>query len=322
MFRTTSTSISMLMIACFGLTATTAQGQGPLQDVVDTARGLFGVDVDVNNGVRVRAGLINVRVPDNDARGPGQRGPAWLFRGAHLIGTPVMDPQHHEIGVVNDAVLDLRSGKVRYIAVEYPTLRGQDKLFAVPWDRFRLARNDNGGYYLVVNIDDETFERAPGFVKTTWPNFADRRWAESVDIYYGVYVKPGDVKTQFGTDPDPIREVEHLERLSMIKGLAIIGDDSERKIGILSDVVVDFGTGHARYAVIQFPDSIGIEDRRFAVPFEKIDYETRNGQACMELEVDRRKLARAPSFEQERWPNLRQPEFAAQVDSYYGIERR
>ena len=322
MFRMTRTSTSFAMIALFGFTATTAQGQGPLQDVVDTARGLFGVDVDVNDGVRVRAGLIEIHVPGDNSKGPGQRGPAWLFRGEHLMGTPVMDPQHKEIGVVNDAVLDLRSGNVRYIAVEYPTLRGRDKLFAVPWDRFRLARKDNGVYYLVVNIDDETFERAPGFARTTWPNFAARRWAKSIDIYYGVYVKPGDIATRFGTDPDPVRDVEHLERLSTIKGLAVIGDDSERKIGVLSDVVVDFGTGHARYAVLQFSESIGIEDRRFAVPFEKLDYKTKNGEACMELDVDRQKLARAPSFEQKQWPNLRQPEFASQVDIYYGVERR
>lgn len=321
MFRTTRTSISFATIALFGFAATTAQGQGPPQVVVDTARGLFGVDVDLNNGVRVRAGLIDIRVPGRDSKGPVQRGPAWLFRGEQLIGTPVMDPQHKEIGVVDDAVLDLRSGRVRYIAVEYPTL-GRDKLFAVPWDRFRLARKLNGGYYFVVNIDDATFERAPGFVRTTWPNFANRRWAKSIDIYYGVYVKPGDVATRFGTDPDPVREVEHLDRLSTIKGLAVIGDDSERKIGVVSDVVVDFGTGHARYAVLQFPDSIGIEDRRFAVPFEKLDYKTQKGQSLMELKVDRRKLARAPSFEQKQWPNLRQPEFAARVDSYYGVERR
>ncbi|NQV27879.1 MAG: PRC-barrel domain-containing protein [Rhodopirellula sp.] len=322
MFRTTRITIPLLVITLCGFTGTIARGQDALRDIVDTARGLFGVDVDVNNGVRVRAGLIDVRVPGDETRDPGQSGSAWLFRGEHLIGTPVMDPQHQEIGVVDDAVLDLRSGKVRYIAVEYSTLRGRDKLFAVPWDRFRLARKDNGAYYLVVNIDDDTFEKAPGFARTTWPNFADRRWAKTIDIYYGVYIKPGDVTTGFGTEPDPVRDVEHLERLSAINGLAVIGDDSERKIGVVSDVVVNFGTGHARYAVLQFPDSIGIEDRRFAVPFEKLDYKIRNGQASMELKVDRRKLARAPSFEQKQWPNLRQPEFASQVDSYYGVERR
>lgn len=55
------------------------------------------------------------------------------------------------------------------------------------------------------------FQRAPGFVKNKWPNFANRRWQEEVDVYYGVYVKPGDVQTRFGTSPDPVKWIEHLE---------------------------------------------------------------------------------------------------------------
>ena len=304
------------------MVTTTALAQGPLQGVVDTARGLFGVDVDVNNGVRVRAGLINIHVDGDDARKPGQQEAAWLFRGQSLIGTPVMDPQHNQIGVVDDAVIDLRSGKVRYFAVEYPGFHGRDKLFAVPWDRFQLARNENGGYYLVVDIEEELFERAPGFTRTTWPNFADRRWARTVDVYYGVYIKPGDVKTRFGTEPDPVRLVEHLERLSQVKGLPVIDDDSEQRIGMVSDVIIDFSTGRSRYGVLHFPDSIGIEDRYFAVPFKKLDYEVEDGEVCLELEVDHRVLGRAPSFDDKHWPNLRDPRFAAEVDAFYDVERR
>lgn len=322
MFRTTLSSFNILALAVIGIATTTARGDEPFQGIVDTARGLFGVDVDVNNGVRVRAGLINIHVDGDRPRTDGQHGPAWLFRGQSLIGTPVMDPQHHEVGIVNDAVIDLRSGKVRYVAVEYPTLRGRDKLFAVPWDRFQLARRDNGGFYLVVNIEDELFERAPGFAGTAWPDFADRRWSESVDVYYGVYIKPGDVKTRFGTAPEPVREIEHLQRVSRINGLPVIGDKSEERIGSVADVIVDFSTGHARYAVLHFPNSIGIEDRRFAVPFEKFDYETVKGDACLELEVDRRLLGRAPGFDEKHWPNLRDSKFAAEVDAYYEIKRR
>lgn len=322
MLRKIKFSNFLIAFSITALMTPNAIAQGPFSDVVDTARGLFGVDVDVNNGVKVRAGLINIHVDDDDARVPDRNGPAWLFRGQSLIDTPVMDPGHKEVGVVKDAVVDLRSGKVRYVAVEYPVLRGRDKLFAVPWDRFQLARKDSGGYYLIVNIEEELFERAPGFVNTTWPNFADRRWAKSVDVYYGVYVKPGDVVTRFGTEPDPVRDVEHLERLSQINGLPVIADKSDQKIGVVSDVIVDFSSGHTRYAVLHFPNSIGIEHRRFAVPFEKLDYETEKGDACLELEIDRRKLGRAPSFEQKRWPSLRNPQFAAEVDTYYGVRRR
>lgn len=309
-----------------GAAVSSVRGAEPFQGIVDTARGLFGVDVDVENGVRVRAGLINIHVDDDDGGRHDHRDRAWLFRGQSLARTPVMDARHQEIGMVDDVVVDLRSGKVRYIAVEYPTLRGRDKLFAVPWNRFQLARQKKGGYYLVVDIEDELFKRAPGFARSKWPNFADRRWAESIDVYYGVTIKPGDVKTGFGTDPDPVRHVEHLERLSRINGFPIIdkGVDkgSDKRIGEVTDVIVDFATGHVRYAVLYFPGSIGNEDRRFAVPMQRLSYMSENGESRLLLEVDRRTLGRAPGFDQQHWPSLRDPEFSDRVDEFYDIRRR
>lgn len=322
MFRTTNDKAASCLIPVICLATSIAVAEGPVDDIVDTARGLFGVDVDVDNGVRVRAGLIDIRVNSDDRKARRSGQPVWLFRGENLISTPVMDSRHREIGVVDDVVIDLRSGKVRYVAVEYPTLVGRDKLFAVPWDRFQLARRSSGGYYLVMNIDGKRFDQAPGFERTAWPNFADRRWAESVDVYYGVTIRPGDVQTTFGTDPDPVRKVEHLERMSKIGQIAVHDHDSKKAIGSVDDVVIDFATGHARYAILEFPDSIGIADRRFAVPFEKLDFETEDDEPYLELKVDRRQLARAPSFEARSWPNLREPVFAAQVDGFYGVERR
>lgn len=294
----------------------------PAQNVVDTARGLFGVDVNVGDrgSVRVRAGLIDIHV-GGDARRDGvpvgEHTSHWLFRGSKLINTPVMDPKHKEIGRVDDVVVDLRSGRVRYIAVEYPALLGRDKLFAVPWDRFQLARNKHGGFYLVVNIEEETFERAPGFVRNKWPNFANRRWQEEIDIFYGVYIKPGDVKTRFGTSPDPIKRIEHLERVSRIKGFPVIADESERRIGAVSDIVVDFASGHARYTVVCFKNSIGTDNRRFVIPSDQLDFEIEDGRPCLELEVKMRRMSRAPSFEVDQWPNLRDQEFTTSIDAFY-----
>lgn len=305
-----------------GAAVSSVQAAEPFQGIVDTARGLFGVDVDVDNGLRVRAGLINIQVDDDDAGHRVEADRVWLFRGQSLVRTPVMASSHEEIGVVDDVVVDLRSGKVRYIAVEYPTLRGRDKLFAVPWNRFQLARQNKGGYYLVVDIEDELFERAPGFSRSKWPNFADRRWAESIDVYYGVTIKPGDVKTRFGTDPDPVRYVEHLERLSRMNGFPVIEKTSEEPIAEVADVIVDFSSGHVRYAVLHFPGSIGIENRRFAIPMQRLTYTSDNGKSWLLLNVDRRTLGRAPGFDQQHWPDLRDPKFSSQVDEFYDVRRR
>ncbi len=295
----------------------------PLEDAVDTARGLFGVDVDTRNGVRVRAGLLDIQIggdsrpgslSDDAEEGAGQR---WLFRGTQLINTPVMDTEQREIGRIDDAVLDLRSGQLRYLAVEYPAKFGRDKLFAVPVKRFQIAHKDGAGFYFVVNIEEDVFERAPGFLRGQWPNFGNRRWQDEIDIFYGVYIKPGDVKTRFGTSPDPVRRLSHLERISKISGFTVIGDESEERIGSLADVIIDVGRGRTRYGVVQFDGPVEVADRRFAIPWKELDYEIEDGAACLELEVDYRRMRLAPAFDNSRWPDLLDPRFAERIDSFY-----
>lgn len=286
-------------------------------------QGLFDVNINVgdNDGVRVRAGLIDIRVGDNSRDADRDRemhGSDWLFRGSKLINTPVMDPKHEEIGRVADVVVDLRSGRVRYIAVEYPTLLGREKLFAVPWDRFQLAKHQQGGFYLVVNIDEKTFEQAPGFVRNRWPNFANRRWQEEVDVFYGVYVKPGDVKTRFGTSPDPVRWIEHLERVSKIPDFPVISDKSERRIGAVSDLVIDFDGGRMPYVVLKFdsPISRGRKDR-FLVPYHRLDFEIEDGQPCLELEINLRRMSQAPRFRVGQWPDIQDSAYRTRINTFY-----
>lgn len=234
-----------------------------------------------------------------------------------MIRTPVMDASHHEIGHVDDVVLDLRTGAVRYFAIAYPVENGRTKLFAVPRERFRLVHHDEGGFYFVVDIDKSVFTRAPGFLPGEWPNFANRRWLDEVDVFYGVYVKPGDVKTRFGTSPDPVRAIEHLVRVSRIEGLPVIDDDSEYRIGEVADVIVDLSRGSVRYGVVRFDHPSEDLDRRFAIPWRLLDYEIEDGRVCLELEVAQRELHQAPTFDAARWPDLLNPQFSQELDRFY-----
>jgi len=311
---------ALLAIATAGFVADSACGSDPFQEVTGRARGLLGVDVNVNDGgVGVRVGPLDIRVNDQD-RPPRNVDPLGLFLGRQVAGTAITDPRFHEIGRVDDLVVDLRSGKVRYVIVEYSAVSHQGRLFAVPWNRFQLAGRPQADQVLVLNIDPETLERSSGFVRNEWPDLADRRWVESIDIYYGRGRNPGNAGTQIEIRRSPFRNIERLERVSRIGGFPVIGDDSERRIGSIQDVVVDLTTGHARYAVLQFDTPVGPEDRQFMVPFDRFDYETKDGLACLELEVDPEVMARAPNFPSGQWPNLREPGYAAHIDEYFDIE--
>jgi hypothetical protein len=93
------------------------------------------------------------------------------------------------VGEINDLVIDGKTGKVRYVAVTYGGFLGVgDKLFAVPFEAFKVRRQagDADDYVLTLDVTQEQLEGAVGFDQESWPNFADRNFTEELDRRYGI----------------------------------------------------------------------------------------------------------------------------------------
>lgn len=100
-----------------------------------------------------------------------------------LVGDRVRNVQDEDLGKIEEIMLDLRSGMVAYVVVSFGGFLGiGDKLFAVPWDAFRL---DADRKLFILDIDRQVLENAPGFDKDNWPDFADREWGGRIYSYYG-----------------------------------------------------------------------------------------------------------------------------------------
>ncbi|ADI14018.1 PRC-barrel domain-containing protein [Truepera radiovictrix] len=100
-----------------------------------------------------------------------------------LIGDNIRNSQGENLGNVQDLMIDLEGGKIAYVVVSYGGFLGMgDKLFAVPWNAFRLdAENHN----FILDVDQEVLKNAEGFDKNNWPNVADRDWGQRVHQHYG-----------------------------------------------------------------------------------------------------------------------------------------
>jgi sporulation protein YlmC with PRC-barrel domain len=121
-----------------------------------------------------------VRVLDEKAE------PADPIRASQVIGMNVQNPAGEEVGEVNDIVLDVKKGEVRYAALSVGGFLGiGDKLFAVPWKAFKCEKAEDGQERkLILNVDKQRLEKAPGFNQDSWPDFADREFTDLVDDYY------------------------------------------------------------------------------------------------------------------------------------------
>jgi len=114
----------------------------------------------------------------------GHQGPGPRLMGADtLIGDHVHNLQNEHLGTVKEIMLDMQTGRVSYVVMASGgVLSIGERLFAVPWEALTL---DPGHHRMLLNIDKERIEAAPGFDKDHWPDMANQSWASEVHTYYG-----------------------------------------------------------------------------------------------------------------------------------------
>src|SRR5262245_11663451 len=109
-----------------------------------------------------------------------------VVRASSVAGMTVKSPADKNLGKVEDLVIDMEAGSVRYSAISFGGFLGVgEKLFAVPFRALHVKREPGSrSPHLVLDVSKETLERARGFDNKNWPNFADPRFAEENDRFF------------------------------------------------------------------------------------------------------------------------------------------
>lgn len=95
-----------------------------------------------------------------------------------IIGESVVNREGDKLGKIGELVIDANAGNLAYAVLAFG-----DKRFAIPWGAFEFANTE---HKLILDVDQEKLEAAPGFDKEDkWPDFADRAWGGEVHDYYG-----------------------------------------------------------------------------------------------------------------------------------------
>lgn len=100
-----------------------------------------------------------------------------------LAGDKVVNAAGEDLGKIEDFMLDVESGRIRYAVLSFGGVLGiGSKLFAVPPEALTV---DMPNKRLILDIDRTRLENAPGFDKDNWPNFADPALGREIYDYYG-----------------------------------------------------------------------------------------------------------------------------------------
>jgi sporulation protein YlmC with PRC-barrel domain len=100
-----------------------------------------------------------------------------------LDGDRVRNSAGEDLGMVDDIMIDIPSGRVAYVVLSVGGVLGMgNKLFALPWDVLTVDEDEK---CFICDVDKQTLKNAPGFDKDNWPDMADPAFASRLHSHYG-----------------------------------------------------------------------------------------------------------------------------------------
>lgn len=106
-----------------------------------------------------------------------------LLSASTINGTEVVNSQGDHIGEIEELMIDLEAGRVNYAVLAFGGFLGVgNKLFAIPFDALKF---DTVNEKVILDVDKEVLENAPGFDKNNWPDTSEHAWLVDVYDYYG-----------------------------------------------------------------------------------------------------------------------------------------
>ena len=100
-----------------------------------------------------------------------------------LEGTKVVNKAGDSLGKIEDLMIDISGGRVRYAVLSFGGFLGfGDKYFAIPWSALDV---DTDHEQIVFDVTKERLEKAEGFDKDNWPDFADTALAGRIYDHFG-----------------------------------------------------------------------------------------------------------------------------------------
>jgi sporulation protein YlmC with PRC-barrel domain len=100
--------------------------------------------------------------------GPHPNSPAKLLTSTSILGDEVMNPNGEHLGTIKDIMIDLHTGTIEYVIIEFGGFLGiiGEKYFALPYAMLKLNPKDQ---VFILDQSKDTLQNAPGFDKEHWP---------------------------------------------------------------------------------------------------------------------------------------------------------
>jgi sporulation protein YlmC with PRC-barrel domain len=229
------------------------------------------------------------------------------FRASELIGKEVKNPQGKELGEINDLVVHMSTGDVRYAILSFGGFMGVgDKLYAIPVKSLKVAAS--GRSDLVLDMDKARVQQQKSFPRDKWPALKDKHFWGEVDRLSGLpAVQPSDAY--------------YAHRVSELIGKDVVNVKGE-DVGELEDLVINMNAQQVHYAVLEVDPGFFASEKLYSVPLRAFmfhrdkDDRTDLKTDKLVLNLGKEQIAKLRNFDRNRWPSLNDPTYIVDVDRY------
>jgi sporulation protein YlmC with PRC-barrel domain len=236
-------------------------------------------------------------------RVPDYRG----FRASELIGKEVKNPQGEELGEIEDLVVHMTTGDVRYAILSFGGFLGVgEDLYAIPVKTLKAGANRD---HLVLDMDKARIQQQKSFPWDKWPALKDKHFWGEVDRLSGLpAVQPA--------------EAYYAYRASDLIGKDVVtvkGEDA----GEIEDLVIDVNQQRVHYAVLEVDPGLFASEKLYSMPLHAFmfrrDKDDRSDLKTDKLVVNMGKseIAKLRGFDRNRWPDLNDPTYLVDIDRYF-----
>lgn len=219
-------------------------------------------------------------------------------RGRELLDAEVVNNLGQRLGRIEDLLVDVYAKKVRYAVLSMDTFVGVgSRFFVFPLQPTYLSPYADA---VVINVNKELLQEAPGFDRGAWPATSDPRFFDHLAEFFSEDMEPG--------------WPSGMMRASQLIGRGV-EDVAGHDAGALDDFVVDMSNGQIGFAVLRFDRMWRISDRLLPVPLEALSFPG-DRESELLLNVARSELDLSVAFGDDNWPNMQAPTFRRRVETH------
>lgn len=96
----------------------------------------------------------------------------------------------------------------------------------------------------------------------------------------------------------------------------VVKSPEGKDLGVIEEIVITT-TGEVAYAVLSFGGFLGMGDKLFAIPWVTLSHSP-HGEYLV-LDVQAEKLAQAPGFEKNAWPDMKDKNWKSKIWDFYHV---